>query len=63
MSWKKSLDVKAESRELLRASKNTLKWKWDERLFTALAEFSVDDIDTVRKILKPFFSFTYISFP
>lgn len=52
MSDTNKSDVESVCRELLNAFRGVLSWKWDGRFETALAEFGVNDEDSVRTILK-----------
>lgn len=45
-------DVENVCRELLREFQGVLSWQWDGRFETALAEFGVDNKDSVRAILE-----------
>jgi hypothetical protein len=55
MHLKKS-DLEKVSRELLSASWGVFSWKWDHRFEAFLAEFSADNGDEFRAILKRDFS-------
>jgi hypothetical protein len=54
-------DLESVCRELLRAFRGGLSWKWDSRFETALAGFCVDNKDRVRAILERHLSFTWDS--
>jgi len=45
-------DVENVCRELLRGFQGVLSWQWDGRFETVLAEFSVDNKDSIRAILE-----------
>ena len=45
-------DVEKVNGEFLRAFQRALSWKWDGRFETVLAEFGVDNKDSVRAILE-----------
>jgi hypothetical protein len=45
-------DVEKVNGEFLRAFQGALSWKWDGRFETVLAEFGVDNKDSVRAILE-----------
>jgi hypothetical protein len=45
-------DVENVCRELLRGFQGVLSWQWDGRFETVLAEFGVDNKDSVRAILE-----------
>jgi hypothetical protein len=49
-------DLEKVSRELLNASWEVFSWKWDNRFEALLAEFSADNGDEFRAILKRDFS-------
>ena len=46
------LDLENVCRELLNASQGVLSWKWDSQFQTALAEFTVDNKNSVNAILE-----------
>ena len=52
-------DLENVCREFLSAFQGVLSWKWDSRLETALAEFSVDDKGRVRTILECYLSIVW----
>jgi hypothetical protein len=54
-------DLESGCRELLRAFRGGLSWKWDSRFETVLAGFCVDNKDRVRAILERYLSFTWDS--
>jgi hypothetical protein len=45
-------DVEKVNGEFLRAFQGALSWKWDGRFETVLAEFGVNNKDSVRAILE-----------
>jgi hypothetical protein len=45
-------DVEKVCGEFLRAFQGALSWKWDDRFETVLAEFSVDNKESIRAILE-----------
>ncbi len=47
-----TLGVENVCRELLNASQGVLSWKWDSQFETVLAEFKVDNKDSVHAILE-----------
>ena len=47
-----TLGVENVCRELLNASQGVLSWKWDSQFETVLAEFMVDNKDSVHVILE-----------
>lgn len=54
-------DLENVCREFFMAFQGVLSWKWDSRFETALAEFSVDNKDTVREILGRYLSIAWDS--
>jgi len=48
-----------DCREILNAFDGVLSWKWDSRFETFLAEFGVDDKDSVRAILDRYLKITW----
>jgi hypothetical protein len=54
-------DLENVCRELLRAFQGILSWKWDGRFETVLAEFAVENKETVRAILEQYLSVTWDS--
>jgi hypothetical protein len=54
-------DLENVCRELLRAFQGILSWKWDGRFETVLAEFAVENKETVRAILERYLSVTWDS--
>jgi len=57
----KKSDLESVCRELLSDFKGILSWKWDSRLETVLAEFGVDDKDSIRSILERYLGITWDS--
>jgi hypothetical protein len=55
------LDLENVCRELLNASQGVLSWKWDSQFQTALAEFIVDNKNSVNAILERYLSSTWDS--
>lgn len=49
-------DAENVCRELLRGFQGVLSWQWDGRFETVLAEFGVDNKDSVRAILERYLS-------
>jgi hypothetical protein len=54
-------DLENVCRELLREFQGILSWKWDGRFETVLAEFAVENKETVRAILERYLSVTWDS--
>jgi hypothetical protein len=54
-------DLESVCRECFMAFQGVLSWKWDSRFETALAEFSVDNKDSVREILGRYLSIAWDS--
>lgn len=54
-------DLESVCREFFMAFQGVLSWKWDSRFETALAEFSVDNKDSVREILGRYLSIAWDS--
>jgi hypothetical protein len=54
-------DLENVCREFFMAFQGVLSWKWDSWFETALAEFSVDNKDTVREILGRYLSIAWDS--
>jgi hypothetical protein len=46
-------------KELFSAFQGVLSWKWDDRFETVLAEFSVDNKDSIRAILDQYLKITW----
>ena len=57
----KQSDLEGVCRELLSEFQGILSWKWDSRLETVLAEFGVDDKDSIRAILERYLGITWDS--
>jgi hypothetical protein len=54
-------DLENVCREFFMAFQGVLSWKWDSRFQTALAEFSVDNKDSVREILGRYLNIAWDS--
>ena len=54
-------DLESVCRELLSAFQGVLSWQWENRFETALAEFSVNDKDSVRAILERYLNIAWDS--
>ena len=52
-------DVENMCREFSTAFQETLSWKWDSRFETVLAEFSVDDQESVRAVLDRYLNMAW----
>jgi hypothetical protein len=52
ISDSKQTDVENIGRELSSEFQGKLKWKWDKRFETVLAEFPVNDTDKIRAVLE-----------
>jgi hypothetical protein len=55
----KGFDLEDVCRGFVGAFQQGLSWKWDSRFETVLAEFSVDDKDSVRPVLDRYLSVTW----
>lgn len=56
-----NFEIETIYKELFAAFKGILSWKWDNRLETALAEFSNHEKDNIQTILKRYFSIVWTS--
>jgi hypothetical protein len=54
-------ELESDCKELLNAFQGVLSWKWDSRFEAALAEFGVDNKDSIRAILERYLSITWDS--
>ena len=54
-------DLENDCKELLNAFRGVLSWKWDGRFETVLAEFGVDNKDSIRAILERYLRITWDS--
>ncbi|MEE8321147.1 MAG: hypothetical protein V3R68_04835 [Gammaproteobacteria bacterium] len=54
-------DIENRCNEISGAFQGVLSWKWDDRFETVLAEFDVDNIDSVRAILERYLGTTWDS--
>jgi hypothetical protein len=57
----KKSGLENDCKELLSAFQGVLSWKWDGRFETVLAEFGVDNKDSIRAILERYLRITWDS--
>ena len=57
----KQSDLESVCKELMREFQGILSWKWDSRFETVLAEFGVDDKDSIRAFLDRHLGITWDS--
>ncbi|MFC1817387.1 hypothetical protein ACFL0M_15985 [Thermodesulfobacteriota bacterium] len=54
-------DLENVCREIANAFQGVLSWKWDDRFEAVLAEFGVENKDSIRAILESYLSFVWDS--
>jgi hypothetical protein len=60
MGDQKLEELKIRCGQLFAASKKNLSWQWDSRFGMALAQFSINEAENVRKIVQEYLRFAWI---